>query len=184
MLAVLIAERFLRKMPIKKLTTFVVSVGGVGFLPFMPGTWGSLVSIPLGAYLISCGSAVFFSVFFAIALGGWFFAKLYLEQNPEKSDPSEVVIDEVVGQLLALSPLLGSTFFVSSFDYWFVVVAFISFRIFDIFKPWPVSWADQLEGGPAKSALGIILDDIFAGGYGALTLIATILLVLRFDFIK
>ncbi len=150
-------ESFLKKALVK----LIVTVFGIGCLPWMPGTWGSLVAIPLGVYLASFGPLVFFAVFFTLTLGGWFFTKLYLEQNPEKQDPSEVVIDEVAGQLLALSPLL----WIPSLAHWIVLLAFIGFRVFDIFKPWPVSWADRIHGSSGKSALGVMLDDVVAAGY-------------------
>ena len=150
-------EKFLKKALVK----LIVTVFGVGCLPWMPGTWGALVAIPLGIYLASLGFVVFFTGFFILTIGGWFFTKLYLEQNPEKSDPSEVVIDEVTGQLLALSPLL----WMPSAAHWIVPIAFIGFRIFDVFKPWPVSWADQIHGSSGKSALGVMLDDVVAAGY-------------------
>jgi phosphatidylglycerophosphatase A len=75
-------------------------------------------------------------------------------------DPSECVIDEVAGQWLALLPaalaLRG--------DRWAIfVLAFFAFRLFDIWKPWPVRWAERLSGG-----LGIVADDIVAGAYAAL----------------
>lgn len=143
------------------LARLVVTIFGIGCLPWMPGTWGSLVAIPLGIYLAPLGSLVFFASFFVLTVGGWFFTKLYLEKNPGKQDPSEVVIDEVAGQFLALAPLL----WMPSGAHWIIPAAFIGFRAFDIFKPWPVSWADQLKGGPAESALGVMLDDVLAGGY-------------------
>ena len=150
-------ERFLKKFLVK----LIVTVFGVGCLPWMPGTWGSLVAIPLGVYLASFGPLVFFASFFVLAIGGWFFTKLYLEKNPGNQDPSEVVIDEVAGQFLALAPLL----WMPSGAHWIIPAAFIGFRAFDIFKPWPVSWADRIHGSFRKSALGVMLDDVVAAGY-------------------
>ncbi len=150
-------ERFLKKVLVK----FIVTVFGVGCLPWMPGTWGSLVAIPLGIYLASLGPVAFFTGFFALAIGGWFFTKLYLEKNPHKEDPSEVVIDEVAGQFLALAPLL----WMPLAAHWVIPATFIGFRFFDIFKPWPVSWADRIHGSSGKSALGVMLDDVVAAGY-------------------
>ena len=72
-----------------------------------------------------------------------------------RSDPPEVVIDEVSGQLIALS--------VMPLDPLAYGVAFVLFRVADIAKPWPVSWADR----DVKGGLGIMLDDVFAGIYAA-----------------
>jgi len=69
-------------------------------------------------------------------------------------------VDEVAGQLLTLSlaPLTWQGF----------LAAFLAFRVFDIVKPWPASWADRdLDGG-----LGVMMDDMFAGAYGALIVFA------------
>jgi phosphatidylglycerophosphatase A len=84
-----------------------------------------------------------------------FFIPLYLQEAyPGKKDPSEIVIDEVLGQLLAL--IVCQTMLE-------MVAAFVLFRVFDIWKPWPVSWADQLGGTRAQETTGIILDDVLAG---------------------
>jgi phosphatidylglycerophosphatase A len=163
-------ERFLKK----ALAKIIVTVFGIGCLPWMPGTWGSLVAIPLGVYLVSKGPVAFFVGFFLLTLGGWFFTKLYLEQNPHKEDPSEGVIDEVAGQLLTLAPLL----WMPLAAHWIIPAAFIGFRLFDIFKPWPVSWADNLKGSPSFSAFGIMLDDVVAAGY------CLLLMMLVSHFIK
>lgn len=73
-------------------------------------------------------------------------------------DPQKVVIDEVSGQLIALSPLALSGRIVP------VIVAFALFRLFDIFKPWPIRKLERLPGG-----LGVMADDALAGIYaGAL----------------
>jgi phosphatidylglycerophosphatase A len=74
-------------------------------------------------------------------------------------DPGAVVIDEVAGQWLALLPC-------TAFGVWEIALAFILFRIADILKPWPASWADRnIPGG-----LGIMADDWVAGLYAALAL--------------
>ena len=81
-----------------------------------------------------------------------------------KKTPGAIVIDEVVGQLLVLSiaPLSLSYF----------LTAFVLFRITDIFKPWPASWADRSVSG----GFGIMLDDVFAAAYAAAILYGLIVL--------
>lgn len=73
-------------------------------------------------------------------------------------DPKEVVVDEVAGQWLVLAAIPA--------DPALFALGFVLFRIFDIFKPWPVRWADRQVGG----GLGIMLDDLLAALYGALIL--------------
>ena len=106
---------------------------------------------------------------------GYLTTRKYLENNPEKSDPSEVVIDEVIGQWITILPLGYVFHFVQTDNenLWIVWIwAFFSFRFFDIVKLGLVSWADNLKG-----ALGVILDDILAGIAAALTVIALLGLI-------
>ena len=140
-----------------------------------PGTWGSIAGI-ISAYTflqITNFLAFCFLLIFSILIGFWT-TKKYIEQNPEKSDPSEVVIDEVIGQWIAILPI-GYIFQfeqTNSENLWiFWLWAFVSFRFFDIVKLGLVGWADKLGG-----ALGIILDDILAGVAAAITLTALLIL--------
>jgi phosphatidylglycerophosphatase A len=131
---------------------------GVGLLRPAPGTWGSLAALPVGLILIlvltPVGLALIAALFFAI--GVW--ASNAMEAASQTKDPSSVVLDEVVGQwvVLLFTPLtLG----------WYAA-AFLLFRLFDIWKPWPVRWADrELKGG-----LGVMSDDVLAAIYAALTI--------------
>ncbi len=140
-----------------------------------PGTWGSIAGV-ISAYI--CLQLTNFFVFcfrliFSILIGFWT-TKKYIEQNPEKSDPSEVVIDEVIGQWIAILPV-GYIFQLeqaNAENLWiFWLWAFVSFRFFDIVKLGLVGWADKLGG-----ALGVILDDILAGIAAAITLTALLIL--------
>ena len=140
-----------------------------------PGTWGSIAGI-ISAYTflqITNFLAFCFLLIFSIFIGFWT-TKKYIEQNPEKSDPSEVVIDEVIGQWIAILPI-GYIFQfeqTNTENLWiFWLWAFFSFRFFDIVKLGLVGWADKLGG-----ALGIILDDILAGIAAAITLTALLIL--------
>lgn len=133
---------------------------GVGFSPVAPGTAGSLAALLpwLGlrelpfAYCLA-------AIALAFALGVW--ACGWVVRTQGIADPGYAVWDEFVGQWIALAPLLWHPA-----GWPGVAAAFILFRIFDIWKPWPVSWADRtLDGG-----LGIMLDDVVAGLYAALVL--------------
>ena len=140
-----------------------------------PGTWGSLAGVisayiffQLTSFLVFC-----FLLIFSVLIGFWATEK-YIEQNPEKSDPSEVVIDEVIGQWIAILPIgyifqLEQTNTENLWIFW--LWAFVSFRFFDIVKLGLVGWADKLGG-----ALGVILDDILAGVAAAITLTALLIL--------
>ena len=148
----------------------------IGFLRPAPGTWGSLAGI-ISAYFL-LGLTNFSTFCFLLILTivfGFLTTKKYLENNPEKSDPSEVVIDEVIGQWITILPLVYVFNFVQTDNenLWIVWIwAFFSFRFFDIIKLGLVSWADNLKG-----ALGVILDDIFAGIAAALTVIVLLLVI-------
>jgi len=139
----------------KKLSQLMVTVFGIGYLPAAPGTFGSLFGLGLGGGLLTfCPQiSLWIAIFIVLALGV-FFIPVYLKAHPGKKDPSEIVIDEVLGQLVAL--ILCHTLFQ-------MVCAFVFFRVFDIWKPWPVSWADGLGGGLTKDTTGILLDDVLAG---------------------
>jgi phosphatidylglycerophosphatase A len=163
----------------KDYLALAIATCGVGYLPLAPGTWGSLVGI--GLYLIVRGALMkaFFSVaaphhfqllhvyygiiafelavIVAVALVGTWAASRTEDRSATK-DPSEVVIDEVVGQFIALIPVP----FVLEAAWWTAILAFILFRFFDIVKPYPARKLESLHGG-----LGIMLDDVVAGVYAA-----------------
>jgi len=110
-----------------------------------------------------------------LALGTW--AADGSEAAFGRKDDGRIVIDEVVGQLLTLAPLLwgqlggqsGSSGSWGSFpEIGWLVTGFVAFRVFDIWKPGPVRWAEQhFRGG-----LGVMMDDVVAGALGAVTLAA------------
>ena len=124
---------------------------GAGWIPKAPGTWGSAAALPLGWLLFWLGGppllgAAAVIVFF---IGWWASERIVRAEGLE--DPGWVVIDEVAGQWLSLlftpPSLLG------------YAIGFALFRLFDIWKPWPISWCDrEIKGG-----LGIMVDDVLAG---------------------
>ena len=129
----------------------------VGYLPVAPGTWGSLLALPLHFALsrlqpLSYGLSILTIIFLAIAAAG------AVEKIVDRKDPSIVVIDEVAGMLVTM---IGAP--ATPLAYLF---GFGLFRFFDIVKPFPVCWADRhLNGG-----VGIVMDDLFAGLYAMLCL--------------
>ena len=148
----------------------------VGFLRPAPGTWGSIVGIILAYILLRNITFMTFCLLllFVILIGFWG-TKKYIGTNSEKSDPAEVVVDEVIGQWIAVLPI-GYMIQLPEFNFeglMFVWIwAFVSFRFFDIIKLGLVGWADNLGG-----ALGVLLDDILAGIAAGFTVIILILLL-------
>ncbi|HWA92214.1 MAG TPA: phosphatidylglycerophosphatase A [Rhizomicrobium sp.] len=123
---------------------------GLGRIPFAPGTIGSLVALPI-AWLSMLAGGMYATLALAaiVAVFGIWASDAYAVESGE-DDPSECIIDEVAGQLLAcaLSPLSLGGF----------ALAFAMFRLFDISKLWPISAAERLQGG-----IGIMADDLVAG---------------------
>ena len=141
-----------------------------------PGTWGSIAAIVLAyTFMITMGfSSFLFILIFTIIIGFWT-TKNYIKKSSEKSDPSEVVIDEVIGQWITVLPI-GYILEIDEFlkdGLWFVWLwAFVCFRFFDIMKLGLIGWADNLDG-----ALGVLLDDILAGIAAGLTVAILIILI-------
>jgi phosphatidylglycerophosphatase A len=153
-----------------------VATVGVGYFPIAPGTLGALVGV--GLYLTVWGSvyrvletnalrghlnplyiftplmATMLLVISLVTIAGTW-AATRAEKLLQTKDPSAVVIDEVAGQMIALlsGPFWGPT-------WWSVLSAFILFRLFDIWKPYPIRRFEGLESG-----LGIMADDVLAGIY-------------------
>ncbi len=137
---------------------------GAGLLPIAPGSWGSLAALPFAWAIAGLWGAAGLAVAAAIAfLVGWWAAATIAKASAIK-DPSAIVIDEVAAQwlvLLAAPP--------APLPY---ALAFLLFRIFDIWKPWPARWADR----HVKGGLGIMLDDFFAAVYAVLSLLGLLAL--------
>ncbi|MAL79667.1 MAG: phosphatidylglycerophosphatase A [Sneathiella sp.] len=131
-----------------------------GLSPKAPGTVGSLAALPFGILIFHFyGAPTLGAASLLLFFIGWWSTKIYLDKTG-KSDPGEVVIDEVAGIWLALhaadlSPVM-------------IIITFLLFRLLDIWKPWPIGWLDR----KVKGAFGVMLDDYVAG------LIASVLLVL------
>tara|TARA_B000000557_G_scaffold3406_1_gene2708 strand:+ start:154 stop:621 length:468 start_codon:yes stop_codon:yes gene_type:complete len=130
-----------------------VSVFGIGYIRIAPGTFGSLFAILVWYISIVYLNIYFFYMIIIIVFICSFKAiNIYLK-NENKDDPSEVVVDEFIGQSLPLIFLL-------QFNVYEVLLAFSSFRLFDIFKIYPVNIVENIKG-----ANGVIMDDVVAGIY-------------------
>ena len=143
------------------MTHLIATFFYIGHLRPAPGTWGSLAALPAAAILYALAGpyAVVVSIAVVYALGLW--ATTVETAGQDDHDPSEIVIDEVVGQWLALLPVLFGAAATESpvlalWPGW--IAAFVLFRLFDITKPGPVDWADR-----RGDATGVMLDDVIAG---------------------
>jgi len=124
---------------------------GAGLSPMAPGTLGTLVAIPIYLVLANLPSLVYAVALAAlIAVGIWACGKVAAESDED--DPPAIVWDEVVGFLVAMAaaPVVSLAW---------IIMGFLLFRLFDIYKPWPVSWAEKRF----KGGLGIVADDLIAG---------------------
>lgn len=136
---------------------------GVGHLRPASGTWASALAVVLAVAAFHAGLALAVPIGFVLAtLAGFWAVPRYLRQYGGE-DPSEVVIDEVAGQLLALSftviPLWQhgvDDMMLGAWPAW--VMPFLLFRLFDIWKPWIIGRADRRH-----DAAGVMLDDLWAG---------------------
>ncbi|WP_417721380.1 phosphatidylglycerophosphatase A [Salipiger sp.] len=141
----------------------------VGLLKPAPGTWGSLAALPVAyALLLIGGFWLLLAATLAAFAIGYAATRALTKDGPE--DPSWIVIDEVVGQWIALFPV-GYGAMLMSVDIWRLwpgwISAFVFFRLFDIWKPWLVGRADA-----RGDALGVMLDDVIAGVFSAIVSIA------------
>ncbi len=148
------------------LARMIATVLGVGYLRPAPGTWGSLVSLPYGWLLHVIGGfpLLMLGVIVAFFKGWWATSKM--TADAQDHDPSEIVVDELVGQWIAILPLSYAAWsmeisILAMWPGW--IAAFVLFRLFDITKPGPVGWADR-----RADPLGVMLDDVIAGIFAAI----------------
>jgi phosphatidylglycerophosphatase A len=137
----------------------IATAFGAGYLPVAPGTWGTLAAVPLAIGLDRLGEGAYLAGATLVALVGSWAAAAYC-RGSGREDDQRVVIDEVAGYLVTLAPVARSPANLA--------MGFALFRLFDIWKPPPVRWIDRhVHGG-----LGVVADDLAAGVYGALALLA------------
>lgn len=130
---------------------------GSGLIKKMPGTMGTVATIPLYLLLIQTNFWIYSIATVLSCVAGIWICAVAAEQLGEH-DYGGIVWDEVAGLLI--------TMWFVSFSWYALLVGFILFRIFDIIKPWPIKWIDQkVEGG-----VGIMLDDVLAGVFAGLVL--------------
>ena len=153
---------------------FFVTIFGIGFSKFAPGTIGSFVGVLFFYFfynLFSKNYILFFLFIFLIFIFSWYFTYVYILKN-RIHDPSEIIIDEFLGQLISLTPILFiNNFKLEKFIFLeLMVLSFLLFRFFDILKPWPIYIVDK-----SRTSLSILLDDVIAGLFSS-TIISIYLL--------
>ncbi|GLQ07243.1 phosphatidylglycerophosphatase A family protein [Sneathiella chinensis] len=138
-----------------QLTTIIATWFWSGLSPRAPGTAGSLAALPFGIGIFWLGgpNALAIAIPIIFVIGTWA-TNVYLVETG-KSDPGEVVVDEVAGQwvpllIAGMNPVLWAA-------------SFLFFRLFDIWKPWPIRWMDR----SLKGAFGVMADDMVAGLFAA-----------------
>jgi phosphatidylglycerophosphatase A len=195
----------------KRIAEFFATVCYIGKIKFAPGTFGSIPAFPL-CYIIMhfvLNNKIVFpiesfnqeerlfitlllvnllAVFLLFAVGTYF-TRLYIKDTDLK-DPSEVVIDETVGQMLTIILSSFSIFLaynstlplyisdVTLYVVFLIIMPFILFRMFDIIKPWPINWLDEKVPG----AFGIMIDDIAAAIFASVAQYVIVFFVV--DFFK
>ena len=134
---------------------FVAYGFGAGCVPWAPGTWGTLMAVPFTLLLLKL-TPWLYSLWLFVALIMGIYVCGRAARVLQLSDPAGVVWDEMFGFWVTMTGL--------SADNWIILVlGFVLFRVFDIVKPWPISWCDKhIKGG-----LGIMIDDLLAGLFAA-----------------
>jgi phosphatidylglycerophosphatase A len=135
---------------VKRPACFLAYGFGSGLAPKAPGTFGTLAAIPLYLLIQDLALLAYLLVLLVAFVAGIWFCQKAVDWLGQE-DPSAVVWDEFVGYWVTMIAAPSSW-------YW-LMIGFVLFRIFDILKPWPISWCDKnLHGG-----FGIMLDDVVAG---------------------
>lgn len=137
---------------------FLATGFGSGFLRPGPGTWGTVAALAIWWLLLAdAGWALQTAALLLVsALGLWLITRL--ERRYGVHDDPAIVVDEFAGLWLALLIAPAGSLW--------MLAGFLAFRLFDIVKPWPVGWADRRVPG----ALGVMLDDLFAGALAGIVL--------------
>jgi phosphatidylglycerophosphatase A len=148
-----------QEFPRRSLAVGIATAAGAGLLPIAPGTWASGFTV-LFFLAVAWLPVPVYALLVAALLGVGIWAADVAERAFASQDDGRIVIDEVVGQLLALAPLLALPGGVlNARGLGLVVTGFVAFRVLDVLKPPPIRWAERSFAG----GLGVMLDDVVAG---------------------
>ena len=147
-----------------------VTIFGIGFSKFAPGTLGSFFGVLFFYFFYNFFSQnyiLFFLFILFIFLLSLYFTYVYVLKN-RVHDPSEIIIDEFLGQLISLSPILFfNDFKLDKINFYILMLlSLLLFRFFDILKPWPIYIVDK-----SRTSLSILLDDVIAGLFASTIII-------------
>ena len=161
---------------IKILNTLFVTMFGLGKIPKIPGTFGSLATVIIlyiFFHILNLSSIIILIFIIIVFIYSFSAISAYTKDN-ENKDPKEVIIDEFIGQSIPiyLYEISHGTEKLSNEAIIFYGVCFILFRFFDIAKPFPVNFFDK----NFKNSFGVIMDDVCAGFYVVLSLICFMVL--------
>jgi phosphatidylglycerophosphatase A len=148
---------------LRKPTHLLATWFGIGLLRPASGTWGSLAGVMLWFFLPHAHTWIWLILPLFILLAWYVCAEA--NKDSDSGDHSSIVIDEVAGMLVTLA-FVPHTLFA-------YFLAFLLFRLFDIWKPWPISWVDKnIKGG-----WGILFDDLLAGLFAGVILFSLFFLI-------
>ena len=152
---------------IKKFNLLFITFFKIGEIKYAPGTIASLITCLLFLLFLNFLNIVILFFLTLLIASYSFFAINYSLDSFDSNDPREIVIDEVVGQMLPLLAIpIYETLYLAPKEY-YCIMAFVLFRLFDIWKPFPINYIDKNTEG----SLGVMLDDILAGIYTIVILI-------------
>ena len=161
---------------INNLNTLFVTMFGLGKIPKIPGTFGSLATVILLYFLfhtLNISSNLILIILIIIFTYSFSAVATHIKES-ENKDPKEVIIDEFIGQSIPiyLYEISHGTEKTANEAIIFYIICFVLFRFFDIAKPFPVSFFDK----NFKNSFGVIMDDVCAGLYVVLSLICFMIL--------
>ncbi len=140
----------MKKMPKPLWAGLIGTVFGAGLIPVAPGTFGAIAAMPVVYLMRDCSILIWILASVATFVIGTIAAH-YIQKTHPDDDPQIIVVDEFVGILITF---IGAPISVGS-----MIFGLAAFRVFDIWKPYPVGWIDK----HVKGGLGIMLDDVAAG---------------------
>ena len=155
----------------------LLTMFGIGHIKYAPGTMASFITCLIYYFLFSID--VNFYYFFLIFLILLIYSIILIDKlshHFKKKDPKEIVIDEFFGQSIPLVWMSG--YIISSGEVYPFFLAFILFRFFDIYKPFPINIIDK----KMKNGFGVMLDDIMAGVYTFIVFYIGVLIYIYSDF--